>query len=71
MKKWAGKSNNYKGVYIRKCNKTQELVYEAHIYIKGKSFYKYGLNSEREAAIKVDLFLIENGLEPVNILKRK
>jgi hypothetical protein len=64
--KYVGKSKIYKGVYLYRRNGRQE-VYFGEIQKKKKG----GFETERQAAIWVDMRLIEAGKEPVNILKRK
>lgn len=41
----------------------------ARIQIDGRIKTRYGFNTEREAAIQVDKFLLEAGKQPINILK--
>jgi len=66
--KYLGKSK-YKGVSIEK-NAVGIIGYYYSKTIKGvKYFGRY--KSEKECAKQYDLVLIKNGLEPVNILKRK
>jgi len=46
-------------------------IWEARVKIGGRNQRIAGFKTEREAAIKVDMMLLENNKEPVNILKRK
>lgn len=65
--KYLGKSK-YKGVVIY-TNKVGEIYYRFNICINGtktRGTYK----TEKECAIAYDMVLINNGKEPVNILKR-
>jgi hypothetical protein len=66
--KMCRKSDKYKLVYkLKKCGSVNaKFVWFAKVGNKQKHF-----NKEREAAIFVDLRLIEKGNEPVNILRRK
>ena len=66
--KYLGKSK-YKGVSIIK-NEVGIINYTYQKTIKGIKFQgRY--DSETECARQYDLVLIKNGLEPINILKRK
>jgi hypothetical protein len=64
--KYIGKSKLYKNVTMYRLGGKQ-------IYYRGAvcKYSKRGFETEREAAIWVDMRLIEAGKEPVNILKRK
>jgi hypothetical protein len=64
--KYIGESKIYENVtsYLIK---GEQLKYKAS---QGK-YQKSGFETERQAAIWVDMRLIEAGKEPVNILKRK
>ena len=53
--------------FDRESGKWSGKVYIDNYRTKQKSFFK----TEREAALWVDKVLLENGKEPVNILKRK
>jgi hypothetical protein len=64
--KHVGKSLIYKNVYIKKRCDNGELFYCGNIKRRTKYF-----TTEREAAIYVDLVLIDNNLPPINILKPK
>lgn len=64
-KKYISKSSKYKCVYISEVN--GERVYQAALTKYRWSKY---CETEREAALAVDLKRIENGEEPINILKR-
>jgi hypothetical protein len=51
---------------------TGDVHWQARLYIKGEGkatgkFY----TTERDAAKAVDVFLINNGRDPINVLKRK
>lgn len=67
-KKFAG--SKYRGVDVYK-NVKGRISFKARISptpgFRGKS---KGFNTEREAAMQVDKWLIERGVPPVNILKR-
>lgn len=66
--KYLGKSK-YKGVSIIK-NEVGIINYTYQKTIKGIKFQgRY--DSEKECAKQYDLVLIKNGLEPINILKKK
>lgn len=60
--------------YVKKfvSRATGDVHWQAILYIKGtgKATGKM-FDNERDAAKAVDMFLINNGREPVNILKRK
>jgi hypothetical protein len=60
--------------YVKKfvSRATGDVHWQARLYIKGggKATGKF-YNTERDAAKAVDVFLINNGREPVNVLKRK
>lgn len=47
-----------------------EIVYQANIQINKKAFKKF-FPTAREAAKHVDIILLQNGKDPVNVLKRK
>jgi len=47
------------------------MVYLAKKTIKGTTWTSKAFNTEIEAAKAYDMKLIENGMDPVNILKRK
>ena len=64
--KTIGKSEKYKYVYI--VHKDGKTWYSPKISIKGRKL-NYFYVSEREAALAVDKFLIDNFKQPVNILK--
>ena len=61
-------SKLYKNVYLRYAD--DRIYYIARVSIGNTKFNKY-CNTEREAAIAVDMFLINNKKEPINILKKK
>ena len=63
--KYLGKSDKYKGVY------RVELSNIPYWYASQGKYKKTGFETEREAGLWVDMRLIEEGEEPVNILKRK
>jgi hypothetical protein len=63
------KSKIYKGVYTQRC-KGRDGYWFARGSINGKRFAIYA-KTEREAGLKYDMKMIENGKEPVNVLKRK
>jgi hypothetical protein len=44
-------------------------TWEAVIQVDGRIKRKSGFNTEREAAVQVDKFLLEAGKQPINILK--
>jgi hypothetical protein len=60
--------------YVKKfvSRATGDVHWQARLYIKGtgKATGKMFAN-ERDAAKAVDVFLINNGREPINVLKRK
>ena len=60
----------YKGVYLvtKKGGNSSNHVGEWQAVYKGR---RSSHKTEREAAIKIDKCLIEDGKPPVNILKRK
>jgi hypothetical protein len=64
--KYIGKSKLYKNVTLYRIGGKQ-------IYYRGAvlKYSKRGFETEKEAAIWVDMRLIEAGKEPVNVLKRK
>jgi hypothetical protein len=64
--KYIGKSKLYKNVTMYRLGGKQ-------IYYRGAvcKYSKRGFETEREAAIWVDMRLIEAGKDPVNVLKRK
>lgn len=64
-----GKSK-YKGVSIIMEN-GKNLRYQSRIIIDGENRSIGSFKEERKAAISYDIALINNGEEPVNILKRK
>ena len=67
------KSELYKYVNYRQhltSNGAKKYFWEAHIRRQNKSLRAF-FNDERAAALAVDRFLINLGLEPINILKRK
>lgn len=66
MAKTSTKSKLYKGVY--KNNYHGKRNWMAKVSINGKIFWSM-CETEREAAIKYDKIMIENGKSPVNILK--
>jgi hypothetical protein len=62
--------SKYKWVYELKNKRTGDVVYLARMYsghLEGKKMF----DTERDAALAVDRFLIGKGKEPVNILKRR
>ncbi len=63
------KSKLYKGVYWRRSYSGKYKYWVAAGSIKGRHF-GISAKSEREAALKYDKKMIENGKPPVNILKR-
>lgn len=69
---YAGLSKMYKRVRIYKDRVTGEVFFQA-LYPATKGMKANGkmFKSEREAAISVDMFLINKGLAPLNILVKK
>lgn len=67
-----GKYSNYKHVCYAALNRSGHYEYwQGYLTMpNGKQWNKL-CKTEREAAIAVDIKLIELGREPVNILKRK
>ena len=63
------KSKKYKGVYHYK-NSRNKVFWLAQGSIRGINFNIH-TTSERDAALKYDKKMIENGKPPVNILKPK
>jgi hypothetical protein len=63
------KRSKYKGVFMRR----DHGKYDSWYYSKMINYRRYQGNydTEREAAIAYDMALIENGKQPVNILKPK
>lgn len=51
-------------------DKDGEIVYQANIQINKKAFKRF-FPTAREAAKHVDIILLQNGKDPVNVLKRK
>ena len=66
--KHVGKSK-YKGVVLFE-DYNGKIRYRYNKTIKGVSF-RGNYDDEKECALQYDLCLIKNGLEPVNILKKK
>lgn len=64
------KSSKYKGIYYDLAGVRNCYRWQASKTFKGIKWRK-DCKTEREAAIAYDKKLIELGLEPVNILKRK
>jgi hypothetical protein len=64
--KYIGKSKIYKNVTMYRF-RGKEIQYTGTF----SKYSKGGFETEKEAAIWVDMRLIEAGKEPVNILKRK
>jgi len=62
------KSQKYKGVYYFQKDGLGYYFYK--LIIKGCVF-NGSYKTEKEAAIAYDIKLIDNGKEPVNVLKRK
>ena len=69
MKIYKCKSKLYKGVYWRRIN-GKKIIWCASGSIKGRNFSIH-TETEREAAFKYDMKMIENNKEPVNVLVRK
>ena len=67
--KGRSKSKLYKNVYFHKIN-GKDIVWYCSGSINGLKFF-INSTSERDAAIKYDMKMIETGREPKNILKRK
>ena len=66
---YLGSNKQFKYVYeYREPNGS--ITYEGHIQIN-KKVTKCMFPTAREAAIYVDKILIQNGKDPVNVLKRK
>ena len=63
--KYIGKSERFKKVFEYKTNKLKTLW--AFQRNKIGAFYE----DERKCALALDLYLIHNGEEPINVLKRK
>lgn len=70
VRRTKGHKSQYKGVSRCQNKKTGEYVWQGTFYYKGSQNSKF-YETEREAAKAVDLFKINHGLEPVNILVRK
>lgn len=66
--KYIGISKLYRCVYLYE--KDGATIYRAQIR-RMKVYHSSIHTTERQAALKVDMILIEHQLEPVNILKRK
>ena len=64
-----GKSK-YKGVRQKRIRRTGEEYWEASGVRDGRRWYKK-CDTERDAAIAYDKIRLEQGKEPINILKRK
>jgi len=64
--KYKCKSDKYKYVYVYEVHKDKSLWYKAQIGRKSRNF-----RDEKAAAKWADIRLINEGKEPVNILKRK
>ena len=63
------KSDKYKNVYfVRGWN--GGLLWRYQVTVNGKRWYKC-FKTEKEAALALDKQLLTQGLEPINILKRK
>ena len=63
------KGSKYKYV---SCRKVKDIfIWRAQFYHKGKNLNSKLYKTEREAAIAVDLFMINTGRPPINILKAK
>jgi len=71
MRKYIGKSKEYKNVYVNYSDTEKIYYYSANVRVGDKHKQKDSFKTEREAAKWVDLRLIEGGKEPVNVLKRK
>ena len=65
---YKGKAS-YRHVYIHR-SQGKYIIYVGKIQINRKVYSSY-FDTEKEAALFVDMKLIELGKEPVNILKRK
>lgn len=64
--------SNYLGVCQRpKQSSGDEKTWQAQLRLKNRRKWQNYYKSEREAAIAVDIKLIEQGKPPVNILKPK
>lgn len=63
-----GPHPTYKYIYLRQLG--LDIVYFASIYNK-KIKWQNQFSTEKEAAIAVDKKLIQVGMDPVNILKKK
>jgi len=61
--------SKYSNVYEFKNKISGDLLYIANVRYNGEEV-KNRFDTEREAALAVDKFLIRQGEEPVNILKR-
>jgi len=65
------KNEEFKHVYeYADSEQDGEIVYQANIQINKKVFAKF-FPTAREAAKHVDIILLQNGKDPVNVLKRK
>lgn len=70
--KYLGKHDTYKYVYEYQCRKTHKIYWG--MVMKSRKKGRYSSVSKvyetaRECAKKVDLYLINKGKEPINILK--
>lgn len=64
------KDSEYKNVYKLSQNQFNiKRRWQARITVKGIKYETY-FETEKQAAIAVDKFLIKNGKEPKNILKK-
>lgn len=66
--KHIGISEKYKYVYKYKRLAERDIIFKTRI---GRCNWQNYYLTEREAGIAVDVKLIENGLDPVNVLKKK
>lgn len=71
MKKTENSASQYFGVGKAFNNKIAKVYWSAQATAPNGNKINTTRPTEREAAKAVDLFLIRNGLEPRNILKRK
>ena len=70
---WTNEKTKYKNVFKRvKKNDPTTVLYETRIYVPGYNNPAKGVyDGLREAAKALDLYLIGQGKEPINVLKRK
>ena len=65
-----GHKSKYRSVYLYKNTTTGKDVWAARFYHNGKSNGK-NYDTERAAAVAVDVFRLNHGKEAINILVRK